>query len=534
MRQMRHPILLALLIAASCFRPAPPPLPTPLQILEIGVEPAAPRDRIARIPTFLIRTDRELAPAGQDTAWLIAGLPTDSLRTDAARGTLSSSAQARRIDATVTVAADDPTQLRVTPRQPLAPDASLVLVIGTRLVAIDGTHLSGQGTTPGTVQEPFRVAPARECPPIARMVFPSITDVPRDARTLMVTFDRPMTTFPLAPLRIVDPSGSEIPLRSRPGCVDPDGGARCLVATPLRALDLATSYRLVLQGLADDGGLEPQLADAQFATRNDGATSPMASPGLPLVCATEETALPPFCLRADRGALVLRGQTTTPGALLARFGTNEAQSAAGTDHLVRLAMSGTMLAQSLHVWPVALDGTPSRPLVFAAVDPPGPRAPLRITELLAHPRSTSAQEFVEIVNVSSLPFTLHGFRLATPSGSAALPDTTIESLTRAVIVGASFDPRGAPGDPAIAAGAQILRLEGTLAGHGLADRGADVWLVDDAGQTVSRAPTSDPTLAPRTGISVVRADPRLDEDDPSGWSYDALDGSTPGLPDRLR
>ena len=80
----------------------------------------------------------------------------------------------------------------------------------------------------------------------------------------------------------------------------------------------------------------------------------------------------------------------------------------------------------------------------------------------------------------------------------------------------------------------MLRLGGTLAGHGLVDRGADVWLADATGQPITRAPTGNTLLAPRLGVSVVRADARMSEDDPAGWTYDADDGSTPGAPDRLR
>ncbi|MEI8256340.1 MAG: hypothetical protein WCJ30_11770, partial [Deltaproteobacteria bacterium] len=267
---MRLSICLAAFIASSCFRPAPRPAPLPLQILEIRVEPYAPRDRVSRIPTFEIRVDREIAPVGEDSAWLIAGQPTDSLRAEAARGVLSTTDQARRIEADVSLDASDPTLLRVTSRAPLAPDASFVLVLGSRLVAIDGSRLSGQGTAPGIVVEPFRVAPARECPPVARLAFPSSTEVPRDAHILVLSFDRPIDTFSILPLRVVDPSGSDVPLRSWLDCIDTErGGARCLAATPLRALDLATTYRLVLAGLADSGSLEPQIADATFTTRAD-------------------------------------------------------------------------------------------------------------------------------------------------------------------------------------------------------------------------------------------------------------------------
>jgi hypothetical protein len=173
---------------------------------------------------------------------------------------------------------------------------------------------------------------------------------------------------------------------------------------------------------------------------------------------------------------------------------------------------------------------------FDGVEPPSRTVPLRIREVFAKPRSGSAQEFVEIENAGDEDLSTEGLRIATPTGSAALPSATIPPRARAVVVGAAFDPRGGDrgSDAATAPGAIVLRLEGTLAGHGLADRGADVWIADADGQPVTRAPTGNPLLAPRLGVSVVRADPRMSEDDPASWTYDAADGSTPGAPDRLR
>ena len=69
---------------------------------------------------------------------------------------------------------------------------------------------------------------------------------------------------------------------------------------------------------------------------------------------------------------------------------------------------------------------------------------------------------------------------------------------------------------------------------GLPSRGVDVWIADHDGNTLSRAPTGSAWLTPRQGVSVVRADTRMREDDAASWSYDSNGGSTPGGPDSLR
>ena len=83
-------------------------------------------------------------------------------------------------------------------------------------------------------------------------------------------------------------------------------------------------------------------------------------------------------------------------------------------------------------------------------------------------------------------------------------------------------------------GTTLVRLGTTLASRGLADRGVDVWLADEQGHILSRAPGGLPLRAAAAGASLVRADPRMKEDDLASWSYDAEGGSTPGRPDRLR
>ncbi len=523
-------------LLVGCLRGGPIQSRTQWNIATVEVEPA-PLDpeRIERRFGLLVCADRALAEPGPDSLWLVAGDATDALRADAARGTLSATNRGRRIDAVLTLDSQDPTRLRVEPREPLAPDARITLVAGANLRSADGVPLTGAGLASRALVRSFRVAPARECAPLGRIVFPLTDHVARDATRIVVGFDRAVQFTVPRPVRVVDDGGRELDIAPRLGCFDDDRGARCIEIEPRERFDAATHYRITLDGVVDDSDRAPLLVTSEFTT-SDALHEPAASVSEPLACDPNEMAIAPFCLHRDRGALVVRGQTHAPASLRVRFGEFEAQSIAGTLHEVRIEGAFTQPGGPLDIAPVALDGILWHPTQYADIEAPARRAPLRITEVYARPHAGSAQEFVEISNVAIDAFHAEGLRIATPSGSASIPAFDIPGRTRAIIVGAAFDPRGAPrvGDAAVAAGAQVIRLEGTLAGHGLTDRGTDVWIANEAGEAVSRAPTGHTTLAPRLGVSVVRADARMDEDDPASWTYDASDGSTPGAADRLR
>jgi hypothetical protein len=491
-------------------------------------------DRIERISRFVIVADRALATPTEDSAWLLTGEASETLRSAVARGTLSATDRARRVPVDLTLDADDPARLVITPRVPLRPDTQLVLLAGAALHSADGVPLAASNVASRALVREFRVAPARECAPLARLVFPAYDAVPRGATEFVVAFDRPVQTRSATPLRIVRADDDvEVSASVRLDCPDADGAPRCLVASPNSTLEAEREYRLVLEGVVDDSDRVPALVRDRFTTAST-TNEPRVLASDPIACANDETSLPPYCAHYDRGALVVRGETLVPAALRVRFGDLAAQSEVGISHLVRVERAWSQRVGTLAIAPVALDGVLWSESVFREVTPPPAVPALRIREVLARPRAGTAQEFVEVENVGDESVSTEGLRIATPTGSAELPTEMIAARSRALIVGASFDPRGGGrGDAPTAAGTLVLRLEGTLAGHGLADRGADVW-IEANGQPVTRAPTGNESLAPRLGVSVVRADPRIAEDDPAGWSYDAADGSTPGAPDRLR
>jgi hypothetical protein len=233
---------------------------------------------------------------------------------------------------------------------------------------------------------------------------------------------------------------------------------------------------------------------------------------------------------------MLRATTDGLGAVRARALDREAESDAGGSHLVRLDGLAADTDVAISTWAVALDGALSEPRTLPLITTAPALPHLRITEVLLHPFSSSAQQFVEVLNDDDMPVSTDGLAIANLHGSTPLPDAVIPPHARAIIVPAAYDPRGVPerGDPPVAPGTVVITMPSGLGPHGLAQSGADVWIVDGDGHTLTRAPSGDSRMRPRRGESLVRADPRMREDDLASWAYDSGGGSTPGAPDSLR
>jgi hypothetical protein len=535
---MRRDTLSLLLATLSTCAPRPM-RPPPARLVEVAIDPpASGPDRLARAPRITLVFDRALAPPGSEALWVLRGPPPDSLASEGLRGALGSTNAARRLDALAALDPADPTRVTVTLREALLPDTAFTVATSVHLVTAEGAPVAPTQGAPGPVIHGFRVAPARECPPLARLQFPTASDVPRAITRVVVAFDRPVFTTGEGPVAVLlDPDQTGVPATADLGCGDASHGFRCLelALEPGSVLAPLARYEVRLGPLADDGGLAPQAIDLGFTT-GEAEMPPPAPASAPVACATDEIARPPFCVRVLANAVEVRGETQAPGALRARVATRTAESPAGMRHVVRVEDVPRETALPVYVWTVALDGSVSERHVLESVATAPALPRLRVTEVLARPRSTAAQEFVEIVNDEPTGVSLAGLAIATPSGRSLLPEATLAPGARALIVGAAFDPRGAPraGDPPVAPGTLLVRLATSLASRGLADRGTDVWLADGAGHVISRAPLGSGYYPPQPGVSVVRADVRMKEDDPASWSYDAEGGSTPGLPDRTR
>ena len=246
------------------------------------------------------------------------------------------------------------------------------------------------------------------------------------------------------------------------------------------------------------------------------------------------------CVEAGDRALVVRAATSavavTRLAVTSGEGRRVAVTVRGTTH--RLAIGGLPAASEvqwrLEAWDVGGRLRDVREGTLRTGDA-APR--VRIAEVLARPHSTSAQEFIEVVNEEDVSVDLAGWVIESGGSRSVLPaGAAVAGQGRAVVVGAAFDPRGVvrASDSAVQAGARVIVVRGSLAGRGLRDTGAELSLADAAGVVVSRYPGTAPELSPQEGVSVVRADPELDEEDPAAWVRSRDGASSPGGPNALR
>lgn len=527
--------LVALLSMGAACAPELSLAPRVSALVSLEVDPPAePSATIDRTPVFSLRFLRPM-PALDEGLWLIDGPASDSLRSDARRGALSSGNAARRLDAAVRRHPTEPRVLQVSPRAPLWPGQSITLVTTARLVGEDGLVASDDEHDPRPIVRTFRVCASPDCRPLATLSTPASEEAPTELRAIVVRFDRAITQSIEGPALwlVRDADGEEIPGAAYLACRE--GRAyRCARFEPDVPLEPEREHRVELGALVDSEGRMAAPRALSFRTgRSTDARRPTFVPQP--ACAPGELSRPPVCVEVSHDAIVVHGRSDTPAVLRVRGGEWTAESDLATILRARLQS-----ASAAHV-PLVLsllgaDGVVSSEARIDPIVTPAPVCRLRISEVYARPRGSSAQEFVEVVNDDTVPCSLEGFHLRTTSGASALPDAWLAPGDRAVIVGPSYEVRGdaRAGDPPLSPGATLVRLARTLVGRGLADRGADVWIEDRGGFVCSRAPLSHPARTPRVGVSLVRADTTMDERDPASWMYDAGDGATPGGPDRVR
>ncbi len=543
MRRARHvlAILLTFTLAPRCI--AVPPLretPSPPSLVAVET-PTGDLDGVGRVPSVTLRFDRPVAWPDEGAALLVTGHPSDALRSDAADGALSASNAARRVSVRLSRDPRDAAVIRVDSLSALLPDTPATLLVTTLIHSDEGVAFNDADGGRRARSIPLTVAPARRCGALARVEPVSPGDGPANTARIFVRFDRPVRLpREVAPLTLSPDGAPPVAARASLDCADGDT-ARCAWIDPVAPLVTDTVYRVGFGPLVASNGASVEAELDTFATgpRRD---APRVGFGPSPVCGADEAADGDFCVRVAAGAIEVRASTTGPAIVrvsvvapgaVARV----ALGASGTAHRLAVATPLEDADYAITAECLGLDGRAHEARSLAAVRSAPRRPRVRISEVLARPRSTSGQEFIELVNDGTEPANLGGYGLSQGSSRSVLPEgAVIPPGRRAIIVGASFDPRGVPsqGDPPVAPGATVIALRGALAGRGLRDTGADVALTDPEGRILSQMPGSAPSRAPRAGVSIVRAETALDDLDPAAWTYDATDGSTPGAPDRLR
>jgi hypothetical protein len=521
---------------------APPLRTTPAPLRLVAVEsPLGDLDALGRLPSLTLRFDRPLAWPVEGVAMLLTGAPGDALRSDAGDGRLSATNALRRVPARLSLDPRDASVMRLDATQALLPDAPLALLVTPLARGLDGAAFEAPDGGARALSFELTVAPARRCGALAHVAPVALADTPLGAARVHVRFDRAVRGVRgEAPFALFSDAGLAVPSRASLDCFDDDAMARCGWLEPAVTLDPRTVYRLGFGPLTARNNVRVEVAASAFVTGQRRDATRVAFGPSP-VCARDEVADGAFCARSSDRWIELRASTTLPAIVRVTATANARASVAigapSTLHTVRVAVPFAAAEYALTVECLGADGRAhdTQRLTRIATAAALPR--VRITEVVARPHSTSAQEYVELLNDDTAPADLSGYALAQGTARSSLPaGSVIAPGQRALVVGASFDPRGVPaqGDPPVAPGTTLIALTGSVAGRGLRDTGADVTLTDETGRILSHLPGSVPSRAPRAGVGIVRAERDLDDEDPAAWSYDALDGCTPGAPDRLR
>lgn len=515
-------------------------LPTLLSVLPYDSLPA----KLPRTPRFILTFDHHNTLTPQDLQpylHLLTGEPSSALLSDASNNTFSSTNASRLVPTIITQSLQNPSQFILSATQSLLPDTPLTLLIPQSTILHPAFQLTPDDTTDTSLPRvfTFTIAPARLCGPVPTLA--SSIHISPNTRTVHLSLDRPSLGEPIAYLSPLSPPSSEIPLDTVLSCLTPSG-ARCVRITLGHSLIAQQSYTLTLTGLHSRTQTPIEILPFTLITDVTTTTTPhLSSP----VCARDEVSLPPLCLLPTAQGITVRTASTTPStAVLSLHGpevlSRGAISPWSSTHTLSVRTLDTFpqtTPWSLSVTLFGTDGTATDVTFVSRWIAPIALPEVHITEVLARPRTGSAQEFIELTNDSDTTVSLRQWSLTSGSSRSAFPDAAVINQHQSiVVVGPDFDPRGAlhTGDPPLAPGATVITLSLPLAGHGLRDSGADVSLVSPDGRIASTVPLSHPLRTPRLGISLVRTDPDLDDLDPAAWTYDSNNSATPGAPDRLR
>ncbi len=502
--------------------------PPPVGVIPLGAprveSPTAPQSA-PRAGTLRLRYDRPLVAPCPRAAVLARGTPTPAQALALSRS-LPSTAPVVAVEVACT---DD--LLGVRPVEALDPATVYTLVVTEGLRGADGA--APQGTTPFTLS--LKTLPSPEADPV--LALGPVAAREGFVQRIWVLSDRPVA-LPAGLDRgwTLHRLQGEVAMRAALDCLVAPALGRCvrLEAREGGPVAVGGSVRLeVAPGAVTAGHGRPN--EGAVLTASGGAAGAAPGWGVSPLCAAAERGVSPLCVDLDDRALTVRGSVTAPGWVHLRAESmgqvRSSLTAVEATWAARVATVAPGQGHGLVATLYGLDGRSLAALRVEALAVPGARGHLRITEVLARPAGVGRQEFVELFNDGAGPLGLDGYVLALGTGRSVFPaGAVVPGGGFVVLAGAMFDPRGdsLAGDPALAAGAILVRWSGTLGGRGLRDAGSRVAVLDPTGRVESEHPGDHPGLVPRAGVGVVRGGLELEESDPAGWAYDPAGRSTPG------
>lgn len=546
-----HRALLALTAAltASCLAPLPANLPTPPP--DASVEDDAPTPRVGlgeltvldargamrsattapRRPTLRLALDGPVREP-QSAVYLLRGGPDAALLADLDASPLRSEHLARAVPIAVRAEAG---ALLVRPVDALAAGAEYTLAVGDWLEDTHAAHVLG---APRALA--LRVSTSVDDGAARIDSWPpdGAPGLGPNVPLLAVRFDGRVVGARDA-VFLAGPDGAPVPAEMRePACADlgwPDGF--CVALVPRAPLLGGATYALVAgDGLRDGAGASLGRSESHFTTsRDDDATPPTPVEDEP--CAPDETALDGGgCLLSDDRSVSLRLRTAEPvrAFLVVRDAERSHEvSCVAPRGEVALGLRALTADTTFHATLRLVDAAGHEVERALTLSTSAPLAALSITEVRSDARGPEPrQEYVEVLNFGAVPVDLRGFSLADradEAGDLVTRSFLLPAGARALFVADAFDPNDAR-DDVPAPGVPLVFVGTSLGSGGLSNSGEPLYLRDAEGRRLSASPAL-PARAP--GACLVRAS--LDPRDGASATFlpDALDGCTPGLPDRV-
>jgi hypothetical protein len=451
------------------------------------------------------------------------GAPVDeAFRKDANRPPLTASRSKQVIPAHVWLTADG-RELRLKPWEALAPRSRYALLLSAAITDRSGNPLvSKDGQTQGLLYE-FVTGVLGGPRPSIRMLSPQggAEGVPSNIAEALVSVTGAVEGVGEDGLWLVGPRG-RVPgrvVQFSAGC--PAQYASCHQIVLGGALEPLTAYRI---------GLHERLRDAEgrpLPSESEELFTTGIAPDL------EPPEVTDLSVEADGGCLEVRLVADEPAKARLRWwsglGPGELTLVGlQTEHRGAIPLFPLPETLSVDLWDAVgnLGGRGSEELVIE------PLPPVAISEVLANPAGPEpAQEFVELVNLGSVPVSLEGWWITDSLAKEgdALPAEELPRGAVGLVVPSTYQPDGVK-DPLPAPGSILLRLSGsTIGSSGLANAGEPVFLKDSEGRVVSRYPgaPSDGSL-PSNGQSVGRElGAWCSERGP--WRLNPAGSSTPGV-----
>jgi hypothetical protein len=513
---------LAALVCFGCTRVEPGSSPvradaTELRVTDWDGEPAN-FDQVPRRPRFIASSAQGLAPT-QDALLLFEGPPDPALIDDLTQSPLLREHQARLVHCDLDAA---PNMIVLSPNAALPPHASYALALP-----------AWAAQPKSKVARVFRLrtaaGPDAGAQVVASWPAEGAANVGTNLEAVVIAFDGTVESTD-AGVWLEGPDGLALAAQVSSGpcqSVAPEqDGSFCVRVAPSTRLAPNAVHTIVVGTEARDWhGAPVGPWRAMFSTAEGSDTEAPAL--LPLSCAVDEQSIELGCLLIDDESIALRLQADEATTAVLGAGARHAFATA-PDGEVSLKVSGLAPDSPLRVELSLRDSSGNQADHELLLRTLAPLATLSITEVRADALGPEPQqELVELLNYGTAPVDLLGFVLGERDDQAGEPiarSMLVAPQTRVLLVGDDFDPND-PHDVAPPPGAPLLRVGRALAGSGLSNRGAPLFLRDPAGHRVSAAPAAPP---PRPGVCLVRVSRDMRDGSLGTFDYDANGTCTPG------